>query len=1010
MSLSPQGTGVCPIFVGRQFDLTTIHLLIDRLRSGQGQALLVSGEAGIGKSRLVAEAKASAAAYDIQLLQGNCFQTDRSSPYAPLLDLFRAYLTETSHGTGRPLPEALKPAVAELARLLPEISWLYPDLPREATAPAEDSEQQKRRLFAMMTHFFSELATQRPLMVVVEDIHWSDDLSLEYLARLARRCQQSPLLVLATYRADETHPRLRQWLAELDRERLAQELTVERLTRSDVAAMARAILGIAHDADPELLAMLYTRSEGNPFFVEELLKSLLTTGELTLGEGGWRHTERRVAIPRSVHEAVQQRMAYLSADARRLLTLASVAGRRFNVALLGAIMQSDEATLLALLREVMAAQLVTEEAADHFAFRHVLTQQAIAMDLLVRERQTLHRALAEALEQLDDAALAPERRLEELAYHCFEAGMWPQALACAREAGERAVALYAQQAAIDHFTRAIDAAHHLAQTPPAQVYAARGHAYDTLGEFERARGDYERALDAARQAEDGALQWESLLALGFLWSGRDYAQAGDWFRQALDLADQLADPMLRAHSLNRLGNWLVNTGRSEEGRQAHHEADALFEQRGDTRGMAESLDLLGTAYGFYGDRPQSDPYAAQAIPLFRALGDAQSLASILASRALQSTWETNETILHTLRTPEENLRDADESLRLARQTGSLAGQAFAEVVLALACSHGGEIGPALAHIREAQRLATAIEHRQWMTLATYTLGTHYLQLLQPALARAAFDAEAQLARELGSDLWSGSLAAAQAEVALLEHDPRQAAAILSAFMPEDERPQTFSQRQVAWVWAQVALAQGAPERALERVEHLLATVPGDASSQPIPHLLRLKAEALLALARLDEAALTLAAAQRGAELRRDPFIRWRIHATAARLAQRGKDDIRVRAEAEAARAIIEALAATIDEPPLRQAFLVAALASLPQSKPRAAQRPAHSAAGGLSAREREVATLVAQGQTNREIAVQLVVSERTAEAHVSNILGKLGFTTRAQIAAWAVLHGLTTTA
>jgi len=811
----------------------------------------------------------------------------------------------------------------------------------------------------------------------------------------------------------------------MDRERLAQELIVERLTRSDVTAMSRAILGIEQDADPELLAMLYARSEGNPFFVEELLKSLMTAGELTPGEGAWRHTERRVATPRSVHEAVRQRMAYVSPDAKRLLTLASVAGRRFNVTLLGAILQCDEATLLALLREVVAAQLVTEEAADHFAFRHVLTQQAIAMDLLVRERQALHRALAEAIEQLDVAALAPERNLEELAYHCYEAGMWPQALTYAREAGERAVSLYAQQAAIDHFTRAIEAAHHLGQTPPAQVYAARGRAYETLGDFERARGDYERALDAARQAQDGAMQWESLIALGFLWSGRDYAQAGAWFRESLDLADQLADPAMRAHSLNRLGNWLVNVGRSEEGCQAHHEAFALFEQRADLRGMAESLDLLGTAYGLAGDRVQSDHYVAQAIPLFRTLGDEQALSSLLANRAIQSTWETTETIYHTLRTPAETLQDATESLRLARQTGSLAGQAFAEITLAFASSFAGELGQGLAHAREGLRIAQTIEHRQWTVFGGYCLANHYLLLLQPDLAWTTLEEAMPLTRELGSEMWSGVLAALQGTIALHRSDLRQAAATLGGLLPSDQPPRTFSERQVAWVWGELALAQGAPARALERAEYLLATAPGDPNAcleQPIPYLLKLKGEALAALTRLDEATHALAEARRGAEVRRDPGVLWRIHQAAARVYLRLRDGARAHQEAEAARAIIEALAATIDEAPLRDGFLQAALAGLPQSRSRAAQRAASGATsgaasgaarthvGGLSAREREVATLVALGQTNREIAARLVVSERTAEAHVSNILGKLGFTTRAQIAAWAVAHGLTASA
>jgi tetratricopeptide (TPR) repeat protein len=160
---------------------------------------------------------------------------------------------------------------------------------------------------------------------------------------------------------------------------------------------------------------------------------------------------------------------------------------------------------------------------------------------------------------------------------------------------------HAPQAAIDHFTRAVEAAHHLSQTPPVSLYLARGQAYETLSNFERARGDYERVLDAARAAHDGKTEWQSIIALGFLWTGRDYEQAGMWFRQALALAEELADPTLRAQSLNRLGNWLQNTGRVQEALEAHQEALRLFEMRTDRQGMAQTLEMLGMASFFMGD-------------------------------------------------------------------------------------------------------------------------------------------------------------------------------------------------------------------------------------------------------------------------------------------------------------------------------------------------------------------------------------------------------------------------
>jgi tetratricopeptide (TPR) repeat protein/DNA-binding CsgD family transcriptional regulator len=773
--------------------------------------------------------------------------------------------------------------------------------------------------------------------------------------------------------------------------------------------MVRTILALEHAVDADLLDMLSTLSEGNPFFVEELLKSLITTGELLYVDGAWQRTSRQNSIPRSVQDIVRQRIEHVSADARQLLLIAAVAGRRFNVALLQQVLRCDEAQLLSLLKELMAAQLVIEESADQFAFRHALTRQAIYAELLVRERLALHRTIAETLEQLSASPFLRERYLVDLASHCYEAGMWEKAMAYSQQVGEQALTLYAQHAAIDHLTRAVDAAHHLSLTPPSQVYRARGRAYEALGKFDRARGDYERALDAARTAHDESQEWESVIALGFLWVGRDYEQAGAWFRQALDQASSLADTTLRARSLNRLGNWLGNTGRAEEGLRAHQEALSIFEAQQDTRGMAETLDLLGTAYGIHGDKVNAVQHLGQAIELFRNLGDTLSLTSSLAMRAIQSSSQDSETTFHALRTHDACMQDAAESLRLARQIDSLSGQAFAEIALADVRSCFGELGQALTHAQEALRIATAIEHQQWMVGSYNALGDTYLLLLQPALALAALEIGLELSRELGSTFFIGTLTALKGLAYLLEHDLPQAQASLTAAMPREQLPSTLAERELAWVWGELALADGEPGRALQRAEHLLASAPGEQRTQAIPHLLKLKGEALVALSRFEEAAQAFEDAKRGAEMRHDQSILWRIHRSFGQLYHRLKREEHAQREYSAARQAIEELAATIDETALREHFFQTALESLPRGKPLSPQAVTRSVYGGLSAREREVAALVVQGRTNREIATHLVVSERTAEAHVSNILGKLGFTTRAQIAAWAVEKGLTTT-
>src|SRR5438876_2319220 len=325
-----------------------------------------------------------------------------------------------------------------------------------------------------------------------------------------------------TYRNDEIRPALGSWLAQLDRERLVQEFQLAHLPRSDVDAMLRAIFNLQRPIHSESLDALYGLTEGNPFFIEEILKSLITAGGIFYTHESWeRKPLGEVHIPRSVQHAVEQRTARLSYHARRVLILAAVAGRRFDFALLQQLTHHDEQQLLTLMKELIAAQLVVEESAEQFAFRHALTRQAVYTQLLVRERKASHRAIAETFERLYASML--EAHLADLASHFFLAGVWEKALLYGQRAGEQAQALYAPQAASEHFTRALDAARQLSLTPAASLYRARGLAYDTLGDFERARADQETALQLAHEASDRYKELQALLDLGLLWAGRYYA-------------------------------------------------------------------------------------------------------------------------------------------------------------------------------------------------------------------------------------------------------------------------------------------------------------------------------------------------------------------------------------------------------------------------------------------------------------------------------------------------------
>lgn len=1001
---------VCPILIGRSSERAAFDLLLDQAQNGQEQVVLLSGEAGVGKSRLIAEVKTSAASMGFLLLQGNCFQADRTSPYSPILDLLRSSFPDSTR-----LPGYLGQLhfAQELLQVLPDTTFLT-TAHQPLTRPSSlDPQQEQHRLFTQMLRFFTEQATRQPLLCILEDVHWSDETSLELLVYLARKCSHLPILFVLTYRSDEVSPELRHSLAALDREHLAKDFFLQRLTYAEVDEMLQAIFASHRAIATDLLESMYALTEGNPFFIEEMLKSLLITGEITSREGVWERTgifgthAHDPAIPRSVQDAVYQRIQQASGTARQVLTLAAVAGRHFDLPILQRVLQIDEVTLLTCMKELVDVQLVKEETAERFAFRHALTRQAVYVSLLVGERRMFHRTLAETIEHNASPTAILDSRVDDLAYHFYAGEVWSKAVEYGQRAGERAQLLLAPRAVIEHLTRVLDARSHLSGTlSSTSVLHARGQAYATIGAFEQARSDYERALSLARDECDGPMEWQSLLDLGFLWAGRNYTQAGQWFRTALELARGLGDAKAQARSLNRVGNWLVNTGQVADGLQAHRDALAICEQLQDTEGLAETFDLLGMANGIFGDGIQAVDQYDHAIQTLRTLNDRQGLISSLISRAAYASPGWAETTPSTCEPPGHCSRDLMEALSLARQGDSMTGQAFSEWVAGLACASFGQLGQGLAHARESLRIATRIQHTQWLAAAYFTLGRIYLLLLESNLAVQAFEEGLAFASKSGSAWWIGNISAYLAQACLEQGVPHRAEAVLQAVMARGKQPANSAERRVGWAWGELALGSGEAEVALGIAEQLLASAPGASTKQASPWLLKLKGEALGVLSRREEAVQSLEEARSGALARQEHPLLWQIDRSLGQTYRRLKQADLSRRHFASAREAIVSLARTVDDDALREHFLQTALGTLPREKAVSPNRAAKEAFGGLTERERAVMRLVAQGKANHEIAEALVVTKRTVETHINNIMHKLVLTSRAQLVVWAVEHAL----
>jgi tetratricopeptide (TPR) repeat protein len=806
------GSFVCPSLIGRDSALDALSQAVDALRHGRGQTLLLTGEAGIGKSRLLGEAIALATAGGVPALTTACFSRDRDVPYAPLIDLLRSRFLDRE-------PDEIRlqagPFMRELHVLLPEL--VPGDSPDDAAR--RGTEQERRRLLAALTHALIGREVEQPLLLVIDDLHWCDAASLDVLLTISHRARQHPLLLLGAYRSDEVEPPLEEWLAQLIRERLLREIPLGPLSQGDVSTMVTAIMGSDRRPPPGAVEAINAIAEGNPFYVEELL-----TAALTNDDGGLdRSPTPGGSLPWSLQHIAGHRIARLSSPARDVLRLAALTGRRFDFELLQRVAMVDEQTLVALIKELVSARLVVETSRDQFMFRHALIQQGVHSDLLGREKLSLHALVAGEMERLYASAL--EQYAGDLSYHFGEAEVWDKAFAYARLAGEQAMQVHAPRSAAQYFTRALDAALRMTPTGPpdnattkaaplAELYRARGHAFEIVGRFDAALADYDAAVQHAHAAGDRRAQWHGLIALGMLWAARDYARAGAQFQEALDLARTLNDPATVAHSLNCVGNWRLNTADPSLALPIHQEALVLFEEADDRHGVAQTLDLIGMASFLSADLAGTVSSYRRAAASFRDLDDRHNLVTSLALLAVRGGGYLLDSIGAGPEDLQDALRDADEALTVAQQIDWRAGEAFALYTKSLLLGYHGQYGEALDLGQRSLTIAEAIGHDQWIASACMALGAVYLDLCVYPAAREHLGRSLAVARSLGSTFWIQISSAMLAWEATQRGGFQRAEELLDAAGSAELSSRSLGQIWCAHARARLALARGDAERAL----------------------------------------------------------------------------------------------------------------------------------------------------------------------------------------------------
>src|SRR5574341_142187 len=578
-----------------------------------------------------------------------------------------------------------------------------------------------------------------------------------------------------------------------------------------------------------------------------------------------------------------------------------------------------------------------------------------------------------------------------------------------QRAGEQAQALYAPREAVMHFTRAVDAARQSGISPPRSYVRDRAQAYEVLGDFDHARGDYEIALELAHQSAQRADEWQSLIDLGFLWQSRDWVRAGEYFERGYDLARSLEENTLIAQSLNHIGHWHAHGNKLHEALSDHQQALNLFRELNDRGGMAQTLELLGLDSYVLGEVVQGAEYCEQAVPIQRELDDRQGLANTLTSLCMRLRFDTEvlgEIDLSQL------AKQSETALEIARSCDYRVGEAAALFRSAVCLCRAGEYGRGLEYLQRGLSIAEEIEHRELLVSVHHALGSEfYLGLLAFAEAREHLETARTMAQERGSVGLTFFVTARLVTVCILQNDLDRAQALLDGVLQTDLPDVREMSTLLRGCWAarvELELALSHPNRALEIIERLLESTANlsQYGLHSVPRLSQLRGQVLLTLGRIEEAVAEFQGAQTVAQKQGQQPMLWRLHADlgkAYRALNRRADAER---EFSSARTIIQALAAALPQGVLRDHFLEQALAAIPTATALTSRQAARKEFSGLTQREREVAVLIAQGKSNREIAKILVITVRTVEANITRIFDKLGFKSRTEIATWAFTKGL----
>ena len=975
------------MLIGRQAELDTLTEAVRAAAAGNSSAVVVSGEAGIGKTRLLREVRAQAIREGAETVGGGCIPLSQGVlPYAPVIAALRQGLGRLSPKELGDLPPTTR---LELGRLLPELR--VPD-------ESPDFESDQIGLFDGVLDLLRLLATPTPLIFVLEDVHWSDASTRDLITYLLHATEDDRLLFLCTFRTgelDATHP-VPAWIQDLAASRIAEVLELRPLSREETRRQISEITG--GDVSDSIVGELCERSEGNPFFLEELVQTAI------------RGTEE---LPPSLRELLLSRIRALSAEAIEVVKAIAVGGPVVSHELLLAATGLDESAVGPPLENAIDHHLLVRTEDDGYSLRHALLRETVYARLLPGERKELHRSFAQALQRHSDEPGPRPPEPGRLARHWHEAGDPKRALPHALAAAADADKSYASSEALSHYQHALrlwneigDPEEVAGVTKSVMLHRAGGSA-ERNGDFEQAVGFYQEAIGLVDPASDPRQAATLRSALVNVFSGPylDDDAALPLLREAQGLVKDLPESIEKAQVLSLTACNLSLAGNIDEGSAAAVKAMEIAERLGDRATTAGAHVALALALRGRGDPEPALEHLTTALDIARETQDGPLLGRVSAhlSETLFRLNRLEDAVTLALAATVESARLGDESFG-----GFLRGNA-------------AEFLTALGHWDQAEELAVPLQDApspvdrffsQWLLAQIDVERGRFEQ------ARTRINVADRYMAHTKELRHQDPVAMSKISLALWEHRYEDASSLVQSAWTIGNEDQRSVARLCALgvrveadraTHARAHKADAIERDAIERGTDMEDRCAAAAAGSKMPEVEGLRDLTAAEASRLKghvEPVLWKRTVEGFDALRygyHSAYARYRYGESLLAAGSRKKAEPVLR---EASRAALDLGAAPLGLEIgglARRARLNLSSAIEPE-EPTAAARPADHL--GLTSRELEVLRSLGEGLTNKQIAEALYISPKTASIHVSRILTKLGVSSRVEAARRAYESGL----